>query len=72
MYIDIVATLITTMVWDEWNEILIFLALQIAGKSGMWINYLKLISNFVALKSVLVSTFITYLSNLYYFVLITY
>ena len=72
MYIDIVATLITTMVWDEWNEILIFLALQIARKSGMWINYLKLLSNFVALKSVLVSTFITYLSNLYYFVLITY
>ena len=63
-FLDIVATQIPTMVWDEGNKNLIFLILQIAGKSGIWTNYLTL-SNFVVLKSVLVSTLVEYLSNFF-------
>ena len=53
------------MVGDEGNNISIFLALNIAGTRETWTNSLILISNFVALKPVLVSILVTHLSNLF-------
>ena len=58
-------TQIPTILGDEGNKILMFLAHQIAERSWIWTNFLTIISNFVASKSVLVSTLVTSPSNLF-------